>query len=421
MKKPLSYLAFFLSLLAILATGLWAQDLVLKGGTVLTITNGVIENGTVIIQKGKITAIGQNIPIPPGIKVIDVTGKYVLPGLVDSHSHIALTDINEATDPVTPQVWMWDALETEAPAILHTLAGGVTTLKTMHGSANVIGGVNVTIKLKYGAPVEEMIVRGAREQLKLALGENPKRIYGQKGRTPSTRMGTAYVLRKAFLKAKEYKERWDRYEKEKKAGRKDLKPPRKDLKLETLKMVLEKKMAIDCHVYRADEIVWILNFCREFDLDLKQLSHCVDGYKVADVIADSGVSYGGWVDWWGFKEEAYDGCPYGFKIMHEAGVNIVINSDSADEGRYLYLNAAKVLKYNDLPEEEVLKMITINPARALDLEDQIGSLEVGKDGDIAVFDKHPLDSTTKCILTIIEGKVYFDYQKHSQAAQEVSK
>jgi len=234
-------------------------------------------------------------------------------------------------------------------------------------------------------------------------------------------MGTAYVLRKAFLEAKEYKERWDRYEKEKKAGRKDLKPPRKDLKLETLKMVLEKKMAIDCHVYRADEIVWILNFCREFDLDLKQLSHCVDGYKVADVIADSGVSYGGWVDWWGFKEEAYDGCPYGFKIMHEAGVNIVINSDSADEGRYLYLNAAKVLKYNDLPEEEVLKMITINPARALDLEDQIGSLEVGKDGDIAVFDKHPLDSTTKCILTIIEGKVYFDYQKHSQAAQEVSK
>jgi len=421
MKKPLSYLAFFLSLLAILATGLWAQDLVLKGGTVLTITNGVIENGTVIIQKGKITAIGQNIPIPPGIKVIDVTGKYVLPGLVDSHSHIALTDINEATDPVTPQVWMWDALETEAPAILHTLAGGVTTLKTMHGSANVIGGVNVTIKLKYGAPVEEMIVRGAREQLKLALGENPKRIYGQKGRTPSTRMGTAYVLRKAFLEAKEYKERWDRYEKEKKAGRKDLKPPRKDLKLETLKMVLEKKMAIDCHVYRADEIVWILNFCREFDLDLKQLSHCVDGYKVADVIADSGVSYGGWVDWWGFKEEAYDGCPYGFKIMHEAGVNIVINSDSADEGRYLYLNAAKVLKYNDLPEEEVLKMITINPARALDLEDRVGSLEVGKDGDIAVFDKHPLDSTTKCILTIIEGKVYFDYQKHSQAAQEVSK
>lgn len=421
MKKPLSYLAFFLSLLAILATGLWAQDLVLKGGTVLTITNGVIENGTVIIQKGKITAIGQNIPIPPGIKVIDVTGKYVLPGLVDSHSHIALTDINEATDPVTPQVWMWDALETEAPAILHTLAGGVTTLKTMHGSANVIGGVNVTIKLKYGAPVEEMIVRGAREQLKLALGENPKRIYGQKGRMPSTRMGTAYVLRKAFLEAKEYKERWDRYEKEKKAGRKDLKPPRKDLKLETLKMVLEKKMAIDCHVYRADEIVWILNFCREFNLDLKQLSHCVDGYKVADVIADSGVSYGGWVDWWGFKEEAYDGCPYGFKIMHEAGVNIVINSDSADEGRYLYLNAAKVLKYNDLPEEEVLKMITINPARALDLEDQIGSLEVGKDGDIAVFDKHPLDSTTKCILTIIEGKVYFDYQKHSQAAQEVSK
>jgi imidazolonepropionase-like amidohydrolase len=387
--------------------------MVLKGGTVITITQGVIENGTVVIRDGKIAEVGKNITIPSGVKVIDVTGKYVIPGIIDSHSHIALTDINEATDPVTPQIWMREALEPSSDSIKKTLAGGVTTVKTMHGSANVIGGVNVTIKLKYNEPIENMIVSGVRQQLKMALGENPKRLYGNKGQIPSTRMGNAYVMRNAFVKAKEYKQKWDEYEKEKAEEKKDLKPPKKDLKMETLKMVLEKKLGIDCHVYRADEIAWIINFCKEWDIDLLQLSHCIDGYKVPDVIAEAGVCYGGWVDWWGFKEEAYDGCPYGFDIMHQAGVRMVINSDSADECRYLYLNAAKVLKYNDIPEEDVLKMITLNPAYALEMEHRVGSIEKGKDGDIAVFDKYPLDSTSKCLMTIIEGKVYFDFAKES--------
>lgn len=413
-KKFLSLLVVFI----IFTVSGIAQDLVLKGGTVLTITKEKIENGTVVIQKGKITAFGKDIKIPAGIKVIDVTGKYVMPGLIDSHTHIALTDTNEATNPVTPQIWMWEALEPGSDSIRKTLAGGVTTVKTMHGSANVIGGVNVTIKLKYNSPVEEMIVKGVRHQLKMALGENPKRVYGQKGRIPSTRMGNAYVARKAFIEAQEYKAKWDKYKKDKAAGKKDINSPKKDLKMDTLKMVLEKKLSIDCHAYRADEIVWLINFCKEFDIDLIQISHCVDGYKVADIMAEAGVSYGGWTDWWGFKEEAYDGCPYGFKIMQDTGVNIVINSDSADEGRYLYLNAAKVLKYNDLLEEEVLKMITLNPAKSLEMEDRVGSIEVGKDGDIAVFDKHPLDSTTKVIMTIIEGKTYFDYAKDSVTVRE---
>jgi imidazolonepropionase-like amidohydrolase len=202
------------------------------------------------------------------------------------------------------------------------------------------------------------------------------------------------------------------------ANKKGLDPPAKDLRLETLKIVLEKKMSVDCHVYRAHEIVWIIGFCREFGLDLRQLSHCVDGFKVADIIAESGASYGGGVDDWGFKEEAYDGCPYGIKIMYDAGVNVVINSDSDDECRYLNLNAARILKYNEIPAEEILKMITLNPAKALDLDDRVGSLEPGKDGDIAVFDKHPLDSTSKCILTIVEGKVYFDYAREHTASME---
>jgi imidazolonepropionase-like amidohydrolase len=412
----------FLAIVILLIVPGMAQDLALRGGTILTITQGVIENGTILIQNGKITAIGQDVAIPAGIKVLDFRGRYIMPGIIDSHSHIGFSgdDINEMTDPVTPQIWMKEALDPWEDSILKTLSGGVTTVKTMHGSANVIGGVNVTIKLKYGSSVEEMIVPGVRQQLKLALGENPKRVYGQKGIIPSTRMGNAYLLRKAFTEAREYMERWSRYEKDLAAGKKNLFPPKKDLLMETLKLVLEKKMAADCHTYRADEIVWVINFAKEFGIDLKQLSHCVDGYKVADIMAKAGVSFGGWVDWWGYKEEAYDGCPYGFKIMYDAGTNIVINSDSDDEGRYLNLNAAKVLKYNDIPEADVLKMITLNPAKTLEMEGRVGSLEVGKDGDIAVFEKHPLDSTTKCLMTIIEGKIYFDYAKDSLAAREVS-
>lgn len=409
-------------ILIISASGL-AQDLVLKGGTVLTMTNGTIKNGTIVIRHGKITAIGRDVLIPAGIKVIDTSGKYIMPGIIDTHVHYALTgmsDVNEATDPVTPQIWMKDVLVPGHDSILKTLAGGVTAVKTMHGSANVIGGVNVTIKLKYNAPVEEMIIQDARQQLKMALGENPKRTYGQgKGKTPSTRMGNAYVARKAFIEAREYKAKWDKYEKDKAAGKKDITPPKKDLKMETLKQVLEKKLSIDCHIYRADEIVWMINFCKEFDLDLMQISHCIDGYKVADIMAEAGVSYGGWVDSWGFKEEAYDGNPWGFKIMFDAGVNIVVNTDSVSPGvsRYLFLDVAKVLKYNDLPEIEILKMITLNAAKALEIDHRVGSLETGKDGDIAVFSKHPLDSFTKCLMTVIEGKIYFDYTKDSITAK----
>jgi len=410
MIKRLGLLVLALTMLLV---GVRAQDLALKGGIVITITGGTIEDGTVLIQQGKITAVGDAIPIPAGIRIIDVTGRFVMPGIIDSHSHIALSDVNEATDPVTPQIWMYEGLEPDSPQILTTLGGGVTTVKTMHGSANVIGGVNVTIKLKYQRPVNELVIPGVRQSLKMALGENPKRVYGSKGRSPSTRMGNAYVARRAFLEALEYKAKWDSYAKDKASGKKDLTPPKKDLKLETLKMALEKKLSIDCHTYRSDEIVWIINFCKEFGLDLIQLSHCVDGYKVADVMAEAGVFHGGWIDWWGFKEESYDGCPYGFQIMYDAGVKIVINSDSADEGRYLWRNAAKVLKYNDIPENEVLKMITLNAAESLELGHRIGSLEVGKDGDIAVFEKHPLDSTTRCLMTIIEGEVFFDYAEQS--------
>jgi imidazolonepropionase-like amidohydrolase len=404
--------------LSLLALTLSAQDVALRGGTILTITRGVIENGTVVIQKGRITALGQNVAVPAGLKVIDVAGRFVLPGLIDTHTHIAMDggDVNEATDPSTPHLWMKDVLVPDDPSILTTLSGGVTTVKAMHGSANVIGAINAIIKLKYARPLDELLVQGVRPQLKMALGENPKRLYGGQGKSPSTRLGTAYIARKAFTDAREYKAKWDEYEKAVAAGKAEAKPPARDDKLETLKLVLEEKMTVDCHIYRADEIVWFLGLCREFGIVCSQISHCIDGYKVADIIAASGATAGGWTDWWGFKEEAYDGCPYGFEILHKAGVNVVINSDSPDEGRYLYLNAAKVQKYNDLPDDVVLRMFTINAAKALEMDNRIGSLEVGKDGDVAVFDKYPLDSTAKCLLTVIEGEVFFDLARQGVSA-----
>ncbi len=396
--------------LSLLTLALPAQDLALRGGTILTVTQGIIENGTVVIQRGKITALGRAVAVPAGVKVVDVSGRFVMPGLIDSHTHIAMDggDVNEATDPSTPHLWMKDVIVSDHPSILTTLSGGVTTVKAMHGSANVFGAVNAVLKLKYARPLDELLVQDVRPQLKMALGENPKRHYGDLGKSPSTRLGTAYLARKAFTDAREYMAKWDEYGKAVAAGKAEAKPPARDDKLETLKLVLEKKMTVDCHIYRADEIVWFLGLCREFGVVCSQISHCIDGYKVADVIAASGATAGGWTDWWGFKEEAYDGCPYGFEILHRAGVNVVINSDSPDEGRYLYLNAAKVQKYNDLPDDVVLRMFTINAAKALEMEGRIGSLEVGKDGDVAVFDKHPLDSTAKCLLTVIEGQVFFD-------------
>ncbi len=394
-----------------------AQDLILKGGTILTITHGTVENGTIIIRGGKIVAIGKEIAVPVGVPVLDMSGKFVMPGIIDTHTHVAfdITEIGESEkggDSVFAEIWMKDALVPDHYSIPLLLAGGISTVKTMYGSGHVIGGVNATIKLKYNTSMEEMLIDDARPQLKMALGENPK---ARKTTPPSTRMGIAHLLRDVFTQAKDYKEKWDRYEQEL-VKNKDAIPPEKLPDMETIKLVLEKKIAIDCHAYRAEEMVWMINFCREFDIVLKQFSHCIDGYKIADILAGADVSYGGWVDRWGYKEEAYDNNPWGFKLMYEAGVNIVLNTDTVvppDGARYLYQDCSKVLKYNDIPEEDVLKMITLNAAKVLEIDHRTGSLEVGKDGDIAVFDKHPLDSTTKCVLTVIEGEIYYDYQRDS--------
>ena len=342
------------------------------------------------------------------MEVINAEGKFIMPGIIDSHSHLALNgDVNEATAPVTSQVDMADAIDAHDHQIYQALAGGVTAAKLMHGSANVIGGLNTTVKLKYMTSLEEMRVPGVRQQLKMALGENPKRVYGSKGKQPSTRPGIFATLRQSFLDARAYQKKWDDYEKKISEGE-EADPPKRDLKLENIAKTLTGEYGIDCHNYVHNEIVVFLDIIEEFEVPYAVISHSFGAYKVRDRVAEAGVGVQTHTDWWGYKAEAYDAIPYAIKMMMDDGILVDICSDSENVIRRLNREAAKMLKYNDLSEEDALKLITINPAKILEIDDRTGSLETGKDADIAIFDKHPLDSFSKCEMTLIEGKVYFD-------------
>jgi imidazolonepropionase-like amidohydrolase len=416
MSLKTSRIILSLILLSILSIAAFAGDLVIQGGTVLTVTNGVIENGSILIKDGKIAAIGKTVTIPPGAEVINADGKYIMPGIIDSHSHLALNgDVNEATDPVTSQVDMADAIDAHDYQIYQALAGGVTAAKLMHGSANVIGGLNTTVKLKYRTSLEEMRIPGVRQQLKMALGENPKRVYGSKGKQPSTRPGIFATLRQNFLDARAYQDKWDTYEKKKAEGE-EVSPPRRNLKLETIAKTLSGEYGIDCHNYVHNEIVVFLDIMKEFNVPYVVLSHSFGAYKVRDRVAESGVGVQTHTDWWGYKKEAYDAIPYAIKMMLDEGIVVDICSDSEDHIRRLNREAAKMIKYSDISEEDALKLITINPAKILEINNRTGSLETGKDADIAIFDKHPLDSFSKCVKTLIEGEVYFDINTSDQTA-----
>ena len=283
---------------------------------------------------------------------------------------------------------MADAIDAHDYQIYQALAGGVTAAKLMHGSANVIGGLNTTVKLKYRTSLEEMRIPGVRQQLKMALGENPKRVYGSKGKQPSTRPGIFATLRQSFLDAQAYQKKWDTYEKKKAAGE-EASPPRRDLQLETIAKTLSGEYGIDCHNYVHNEIAVFLDIMKEFKVPYVVISHSFGAYKVRDRVAEAGVGVQTHTDWWGYKEEAFDAIPYAIKMMLDEGIVVDICSDSEDHIRRLNREAAKMIKYNDMSEEDALKLITINPAKILEIDGRTGSLEIGKDADIAVFDRHP--------------------------------
>ena len=384
-------------------------DMLIKNGTVLTVTHGVIQNGSVLIHNGKIAQVGTNIGAPAGATVIDATGKFVMPGIIDCHSHLALdNDVNEATSPITPSMNMLDAFVNTDKGLYHALAGGVTSLLLLHGSANMIGGQAVVIKNKFGLSRDQMLFPNAPRSIKFASGENPKRVYGSRNQLPSTRMGNFEVQREALLQAREYIRDWDEYNAKVQKGDKEAKIPKRDLKLEALADVLRGKLLVQIHCYRADEFLTEMQIAREFGYHIRAFHHAVEAYKVADKIAAEGVAIATWPDWWGFKDEAWDAQPWNAVMSSRHGVRVALKSDSNDVVRRLNQDAGKVIRYGGATQEEALKMITLNPAWIIGVDDRVGSLDVGKDGDISIWDKDPLSSYAKVEKTVIDGEVYFD-------------
>lgn len=386
-------------------------NLLVRNGTVMTVTKGTMEQTDVLIEKGKITRIGKNIQTPAGIEVIDATGLYVMPGIIDAHSHIAISTVNEASRPVTADVHVGDAIDPYDVSIYRALAGGVTISHAMHGSANVIGGECQTIKHRWGIYNPEAYkMEGAPRTIKFALGENPMRVHGEgRGIQPRTRMGVEQVLRSAFAEAKQYKQKWAEYEKRKQSGL--VAPPSYNLRLQTLADVLDGKVLIHCHSYRADEILMLMDVLRDFGIKNLCLQHVNEGFKIAPEIAAFGATASVFADWWAYKFEVYYSTAYNAAILTRNGVVTSINSDSGELIRHLYHEAAKSQKYGGLTDDEALALITINPALQLGIAHRTGSIETGKDADIAIFKNHPLSIYTIPQYTIVDGIVRFDMQK----------
>ena len=385
------------------------QDVVIKNGTILTITHGKIEGGSVLIHNGKIAAVGKTVNAPANAQVIDATGKFVMPGIIDAHAHLALSDdVNEATNPVVPHMNMRDAFDYTDKAIYQAMAGGVTTSLLLHGSANMIGGQAVVMKHKFGLDADQMVFPNAPRSIKFASGENPKRVYGRRNQLPSTRMGNFEVQRAALQEAKEYMREWDDYDAKVKKGDKDAKAPKRDLKLEALADVLRGKMMVQIHIYRADEFLTEMEIAKEFGYKIRAFHHGLEAYKVADKIAAAGIGLATFADWWGYKVEAWDAIPWNAVMSMRKGVRVAIKSDSNDFNRRLNQEAAKTIRYGGATEEEALKMITINPAWIVGVDDRVGSIDVGKDADLVIWDKHPLSTYAKVEKVMIDGDIFFD-------------
>ncbi|GMR13052.1 MAG: hypothetical protein BMS9Abin29_1251 [Gemmatimonadota bacterium] len=373
---------------------------VIQNATILTVTGGTIENGSILIRDGKIADVGTDVSVPRGAYVIDATDEYVMPGIIDAHTHIA-GGFNEGSVQVSSMTGVKDNLNPDDINIYRALAGGVTTVNILHGSSNPIGGQNALIKLRWGSKAEDLLLEGAPESIKFALGENPKR-----GNTfPATRMGVMDIIRQAFLDAQRYQAEWDDYNAN---GDDDDIPPRMDLEMEALAEILSGERLVHAHSYRQDEILQLIRLAEEFGFRIATFQHVLEGYKVAKEIAEHGAGASTFSDWWAYKMEAYDAIPYNAAIMTEKGVTVSINSDSNEEMRHLNEEAAKTMKWGGLSETQALSLITINPARQLGVEGSVGSIEVGKDADLVIYDRHPLDNFAVPQQTFVDGKLYFD-------------
>jgi imidazolonepropionase-like amidohydrolase len=407
------------------AQSLAPPETLIKNATVLTVTRGTLTNTDVLIRNGKIAAVGKNLTASSNARVIDATGKFVFPGIIDCHSHSMLDTINEGTLAVTSMVRTQDVMNPTDVDLYRELAGGVTTLNLLHGSANPIGGLNTVVKIKYGRPASEFLFPGAMPGIKFALGENVKRSStpntpGVTRRYPNTRMGVEEVIRDAFTRARDYKRTWDEY-RAASAKDKNLIPPRRDLQLEPLVEILEGRRYVHAHCYIASEILMLINIADEFGFKIKTFQHVLEGYKVAKEIAAHGAGASIFADSWGYKIEAYDAIPYNAAIMTRAGVVVSMNSDSDERARRLNIEAAKAMHWGELTEEQALKLITLNPAIQLGIQDRVGSIEVGKDADLAIWNGHPFSVYARVDTTFVDGTVFFDRAQDLARRPELAK
>ena len=393
-----------------------APTILIQNATILTVSHGNIEHGSILIRDGKIVEVGASLKAPRDAQVIDAGGQFVMPGIIDCHSHIAVDgDVNEGSIAVSSIANIADVLNPDDVDIYRDLAGGVTVANVLHGSANPIGGQTVVIKLRWGQPASKLPLEGALPGIKFALGENPKHSnFGARGaaaRYPATRMGVEETIRGAFAEARDYKATWDLYNKRTSAGEKNLIPPRRDLRLEPLVEVLEGKRYVHAHCYREDEILMLLRVAKEFGFKVRTLQHVLEGYKVADELAAAGVGASTFSDWWAYKVEAFDAIPYNAALMTRRGVLVSVNSDDAEEATHLNQEAAKSMKFGGISHDEALKLVTLNPAIQLGIDKRVGSIETGKDADLVIYNHDPLSAYAVVQKTLIDGRVYFDRQR----------
>src|SRR5437667_4470183 len=389
--------------------------ILIQNATVLTVSHGTIGHGSILIKDGKIVEVGQSIKAPKDAQIIDAAGQFVMPGIIDCHSHIAVDgSVNEGSVSVSSMANIAEVIDSDDIDIYRDLAGGVTAANILHGSANAIGGQTVVIKLRWGQPAAKLPFEGAPPGIKFALGENPKRSNFRapgEARYPTTRMGVEETIRAAFTEARDYKKMWGDYSRRAAAGEKNLIPPRRDLRLEPLVEVLEGKRYVHSHCYRADEILMLLRVAKEFGFKVRTFQHVLEGYKVADEIAAAGAGASTFSDWWAYKVEAYDAIPYNAALMTKRGVVVSVNSDDAEEATHLNQEAAKSMKFGGLTHDEALKLVTLNPAIQLGIDKRVGSIDAGKDADLVVYNHDPLSAYAVVQKTLIDGRVYFDRQR----------
>jgi len=392
------------------------ETILIKNATVLTNEKeGTLQNTDVLLKAGKIAKIGKGLT-EAGARVVDGTGKYLSAGIIDEHSHIAALFINEGSQSTTAEVRVGDNMNPEDINIYRQLSGGVTSSHILHGSANTIGGQTQLIKLRWGSTDEGLKFAGADPFIKFALGENVKRTTStSNNRFPDTRMGVEEVLTDAFDKAVDYQ----------KAMKANPTTTRRDLELEALTEIMNKKRFITCHSYVQTEITYAMRAVEKFkaqgyDFNINTFTHILDGYKVADKMKIHGASAATFSDWFAYKTEVSDAIAYNAAIMHNVGVNTVINSDDAEMARRLNQEAGKAVKYGGVSEEEALKMVTLNPAKALHVDNKVGSIKVGKDADVVLWSEHPLSIYAKSLYTIVDGTVYFDREKEAERSKQVT-